>query len=89
MHSSQTFGGLARLAWRGILLHETTHPRECVLLFLATLMNWVSQEARQKKASKAQMTRLGVFPGFLQPQVCSGPQSRPAYLLALVCCEIQ
>lgn len=53
MHSSQTFGGLARLGWREILLHKTTHPRECVLLFLASLMNWVSQEARQKKAPRS------------------------------------
>lgn len=53
MHSSQTFVGLARLGWRRILLHKTTHPRECILLFLACLMNWVSQEACQKKAPRS------------------------------------
>lgn len=53
MRSSQTFVGLARLGWRGILLHETTHPRECILLFPASLMNWVSQEALQKTAPRS------------------------------------
>lgn len=52
MRSSQTFGGLARLDLRGILLHETAHPRDQVLLFLAGLLNWVFLEAHQKKASR-------------------------------------
>lgn len=39
MHSSQTFGGLARLGLGGILLHETAHPQDRVLLFVAGLLN--------------------------------------------------
>lgn len=52
MRSSQTFSGLARLGLRGILLHETAHPQDQVLLFLAGLLNWVSLEAHQKKAPR-------------------------------------
>lgn len=52
MRSSQTFGGLARLGLRSILLHETAHPRDWVLLFLAGLLNWISLEAHQKQAPR-------------------------------------
>jgi len=52
MRSSQTFGGLACLGLRGILLHETTHPRDRVLLFLAGLLSWVSLEAHQEKGPR-------------------------------------
>ena len=59
MCSSQTFGGLACLGLRGMLLHETAHPRDQVLLFLAGLLNWISLEAHQKKALRraAEQTR--------------------------------
>lgn len=52
MRSSQAFGGLARLGLREILLHETAHPRDRVLLFLAALLNRVSLEAHQRKAPR-------------------------------------
>lgn len=69
MCSNQTFGGLARLGLRGILLHETAHPWDRFLLFLAGLLNWVSLEATRRKPPEKQLIRLGVTPGFLQSQV--------------------